>query len=157
MIRIVSAYRLEIVRTKLREPIARLNGSENTARHYAYLECYDRERLIRVDLDAKNQVVGEEVVSIGTIAATLVSPREVFKGAILNNAASILVVHNHPSGCPEPSDEDKRVNKVLREAGKLLGIPVVDFLIIGEGGRYWSTVGGEDRVTLTPDNKKVRR
>jgi len=78
----------------------------------------------------------------------LVSPREVFKGAILNNATRIILVHNHPSGQAEPSAEDEEINEVLREAGKLLAIPVIDFVIIGESGRYWSAVGGAGCVYL---------
>jgi DNA repair protein RadC len=113
-----------------------------------YLEQYDRERLIRVDLESQNRAIGEEVVSIGTVNSTLVSPREVFKGAILNNAVRIILVHNHPSGNTEPSSEDEEVNKTLREAGQLLGIPVIDFVIIGEDGRYWSAGSGEGRVTI---------
>ena len=142
MSKIVSAYRLEVVRTRLREPSAAVNSSEETAMRYAYLEKYDRERLVRVDLDSQNRVIGEEVVSIGTVNSTLMSPREVFKGAILNNATRIILVHNHPSGLAEPSAEDEEVNEKLREAGELLGIPVIDFVIIGEDGRYWSSVGG---------------
>ena len=111
VIGIVGAYRLEIVRTRLKE----------TASRYAYLEKYDRERLIRVDVDNHNRVVGEEIVAIGTVNATLVSPREVFKGAILNSATSIIVIHNHPIGQVEPSADDEEINEKLKEAGELLG------------------------------------
>jgi DNA repair protein RadC len=141
-----SAYRLEVVRTKLREPQCVVSSSAETASRYAYLEKYDRERLVRVDLDSQNRVIGEEVVSIGTVSSTLVSPREVFKGAILNNASRIIVVHNHPGGCPLPSAEDEEVNDKLKQAGEILGIPVIDFVIIGEEGRYWSSGSGEGKV-----------
>ena len=142
----VRAYKLEVVRRRIAEPSAELNSSDETARRYAHLEKYDRERLIRVDLDSQNRVIGEEVVSIGTVNSTLVSLREVFKGAILNNAVRVILVHNHPSGNTEPSSEDEEVNGKLKEAGELLGIPVVDFVIIGEDGRYWSAAGGAGRV-----------
>ena len=142
----VSTYRLEVVRTKLGEPPATVNSSEETARRYAYLERYDRERLIRVDLDGQNRVVGEEIVSIGTATAALVSPREVFKGAILSNAVRVIVIHNHPSGNCGPSGEDHEINEKLREAGELLGIPVIDFVIVGEDGQYWSSGSGEGKV-----------
>lgn len=142
----VSAYRLEVVRTKLREPTLPINSSADAARRYSYLARYDRERLIRLDLDSQNRVLGEEIISIGTVNSTLVSPREVFKGAILNNATRIILVHNHPGGCSEPSSEDEQISEQLRDGGKLLGIPVIDFVIIGENGRYWSSASGEGRV-----------
>jgi DNA repair protein RadC len=153
--KMAGAYRLEVVRTKLREPPAAVNSSEETAKRYAYLERYDRERLIRVDLDNQNRVIGEEVVSIGTVTSTLVSPREVFKGAILNSATRVILVHNHPGGCAQPSNEDNEVNETLRDAGKLLGIPVIDFVIIGENGRYWSAVGGEGCIYLKVSDEAV--
>ncbi|MDM8005414.1 MAG: JAB domain-containing protein [Phycisphaerae bacterium] len=151
----VGAYRLEVVRTRIKEPMPALGRSEDVARRYAYLERYDRERLIRVDLDSQNRAIGEEVVSIGTVNSTLVSPREVFKGAILNNAVRIILVHNHPGGNIEPSSEDEEVNGKLKEAGELLGIPAIDFVIIGEDGRYWSAAGGAGQVAGS--GAKLRR
>ena len=137
--------------------MAEVNSSEETAKRYAHLEKYDRERLIRVDLDSQNRVVGEEVVAIGTVNSTLVSPREVFKGAILNNAIRIIVVHNHPSGRVAPSAEDEEINEVLSESGKLLGIPVIDFVIIGERGHYWSSGSGSGCIYLKMDSEGGRK
>ena len=142
MIKITNAYRLEVVRTRIAEPAPQVDSASEVARRYAYLEKYDRERLIRLDLDNGSRVVGEETVSIGTASASLVSPREVFKGALLNGATRIMILHNHPSGDPMPSSEDKVVEEKLREAGELLAIPMVDFLIIGEKGWYWSSKHG---------------
>lgn len=138
VIRTTNAYRLEVVRTKIAEPSAPMTSPSEVAERYAYLERYDRERLIRVDLDNRNRVIGEEVVSIGIAEGAMVSPREIFRGAILNGASRIIIVHNHPSGDPEPSREDLEVQEKLTEAGKLLAVPVVDFVIIGEGERYRS-------------------
>ena len=90
----------------------------------------DREYFWRVDLDAQNIPVGYEVVSIGTLNAGLCHPREIFKGAILNNSASIVLVHNHPSNNVEPSQEDIETTKRIIEAGKILGIEVFDHIII---------------------------
>ena len=146
MIGIVTSYRLEVVRHKIAEPAPALNSSVATARRYGHLQKYDRERLVRLDLDSQNRVIGEEVVSIGTANSSLVAPREVFKGAILAGAVRIIVLHNHPAGCPQPSAEDEDINAKLREAGELLGIPVIDFVIIGEDGRYWSSGSGEGKV-----------
>jgi DNA repair protein RadC len=84
-------------------------------------------------LDIKNKVIGINTVSIGNLNSSIVHPREVFKPAILSNAASILLAHNHPSGDPEPSREDVAITTRLVEAGKILGIDVIDHLILGDG------------------------
>jgi DNA repair protein RadC len=152
---VIAAYRLEIIRTKLREPGTALNSTAETARRYGYLERYERERLIRLDLDSKNRILSEEVVSIGTVDSAPVSPREVFKGAVLSSASRVILVHNHPSGCPEPSSEDEETYSKLQHAGELLGIPVIDFLIIGEDGRYWSLDSGPG--TIKPVKRGRRR
>ena len=89
-------------------------------------------------LDVKNRVIGIHTVSIGTLNASLVSAREVFKAAILCNAASIILAHNHPSGDLTPSPEDIQVTDVLRKAGKLLDIEVLDHVIVGEEGSHSS-------------------
>ena len=83
-------------------------------------------------LDSKNRVQRINTVSIGILDSSLVHPREVFKDAILASAASIIVAHNHPSGDPTPSIEDKRVTQRLYEAGQLLGIDLLDHIVIGD-------------------------
>ena len=75
---------------------------------------------------------------IGTAEAALISPREVFRGALLSGATRVIILHNHPGGNPAPSAEDENVAEKLRQAGELLAIQVLDFVIIGENGRYWS-------------------
>lgn len=97
----------------------------------------DREHFVVLLLNTQNKPIGVNTVSIGTLNSSIVHPREVFKPAILASAASIVAMHNHPSGDPEPSDEDIEVTKKLDAAGKLLGIPCRDHVIIGEG-RYVS-------------------
>jgi DNA repair protein RadC len=86
-----------------------------------------------ITLSTKNEVTGLFEVSRGTVDSSLVHPREVFKRALLSNASSILLLHNHPSGDPKPSPEDIRVTKRLKDAGELLGIQVLDHVIIGDG------------------------
>jgi DNA repair protein RadC len=81
-------------------------------------------------LDTQNHITGKEVISIGTLNASLIHPRETFRTAILKNCCSVIVVHNHPSGSLEPSDEDLAVTKRLKDAGKLLGIEVLDHVIV---------------------------
>lgn len=93
----------------------------------------DREEFLVVLLDGKNKVIGFNVVSVGSLTAALVHPREVFKPAILANAAALILVHNHPSGDPEPSAEDRALTERLKQAGELLGIKLIDHVVIGDG------------------------
>ncbi|MEK4244454.1 DNA repair protein RadC [Psychrobacillus sp. FSL K6-2684] len=97
-----------------------------------FLGELDREYFVVMCLDVKNQPTMINVCHIGSLNASIVHPREVMKTAIMSNSASIIVAHNHPSGKPEPSQEDIDVTKRLVEAGKILGIEVLDHLVIGE-------------------------
>jgi DNA repair protein RadC len=94
------------------------------------IEDWSREHFLAVLLDARNRIVGIETVSVGSLSASIVHPREVFKPAILASAAGILLAHNHPSGDPEPSPEDLAITRRLVDAGALLGIEVVDHLVV---------------------------
>lgn len=96
------------------------------------LKDYHKEHFYVIALDSRNGSLAE--VSIGTLNASLVHPREVFAEAIKNNAASVVIAHNHPSGDPEPSEDDLVLTRRLREAGRLLGIEVVDHIIVGKTG-----------------------
>lgn len=87
-------------------------------------------------LDSKNRYLGDETVALGSLNQSIVHPREVFRPAIQWAAASVILLHNHPSGDPAPSEEDLRVTERLVEAGKLLGIRVLDHIIIGEGSYF---------------------
>ena len=93
-----------------------------------------REEFHIVCLDTKNQVITTHMISVGTLDASLVHPREVFRPAIKDSAASVILVHNHPSGDPTPSHEDRIVTKRLEEAGKTLGIDVLDHIVLGDSG-----------------------
>ena len=88
-------------------------------------------------LDTKNKVIEVETVSIGSLSSSIVHPREVFNTAIRKLAASIIVVHNHPSGDAKPSKEDISITKRLKESGEILGIKLLDHIIIGMN-RYFS-------------------
>ncbi len=104
---------------------------------YPKMREQKKEKFITLCLDTKNQILKEEVVSIGSLNASIVHPREVFKSALMESSASVIMVHNHPSGDPSPSREDIMVTKKIVEGGKLLGIDVLDHIIIGDG-RYVS-------------------
>lgn len=91
----------------------------------------DRERFLVLLLDNRYRVLAIEEVAVGSVSQALVHPREVYKSAVLANATALICVHNHPSGDPAPSDEDRSVTRRLKEAGDLLGIALLDHVIIG--------------------------
>ena len=93
-----------------------------------------KEHFKLILLDTRNKIIGISTISIGTLNASLVHPREIFKEAIIHNSASVVLAHNHPSGDPEPSDEDLTITKRLVKSGKILGIEVIDHIIIGKTG-----------------------
>lgn len=101
------------------------------------LRYQKKEYFVALFLNTKNHITGKETLSIGTLNASLVHPREVFRAAIRHSSASIICLHNHPSGDPTPSTEDITITKRLAEAGNLIGIDVLDHIIIGDG-RYIS-------------------
>ena len=100
----------------------------------AYFEDRDREEFLVLFLDTASSLTGIHVASVGGLAASIVEPRQVFKAAVLANAAAIIVAHQHPSGNPEPSREDVAVTRQLVEAGEVMGIPVHDHLIVTDHG-----------------------
>ena len=97
-----------------------------------------QEHLIVLLLNTRNQVVSKRTVYIGTVNSSAVRPAEVFRPAVRENAPSIIVVHNHPSGDPTPSPEDVAITRDLAAAGKLMDIELLDHLVIGSGGRFVS-------------------
>ncbi|RKP54241.1 JAB domain-containing protein [Cohnella endophytica] len=96
------------------------------------LRHHKEEHFVCLFMNSKNQVVGRQTLSIGSLNASIVHPREVFRAAIRRSSASILCAHNHPSGDPTPSPEDVQLTKRLGEAGKLIGIELLDHLVIGD-------------------------
>ncbi|BDG61510.1 RadC family protein [Caldinitratiruptor microaerophilus] len=92
----------------------------------------DREEFRVVLLDVRGRVLGVETVSVGSLSTSVVHPREVFKGPIRRSAHSVILVHNHPSGDPTPSPEDREVTRRLAEVGRIMGIEVLDHIVIGD-------------------------
>ena len=113
---------------KIQGPDYIFNITQNVIRASEYPE----ENLWLITLDTKNNITGIFTVSTGSLNASIVHPREVFKRAVLQNAASIIICHNHPSGDVTPSREDINITKRLYEAGKILGIELLDHIIIGD-------------------------
>ena len=95
-----------------------------------------KEHFKLILLNTRNKIIGISTISIGTLNSNLVHPREVFKEAISHSAASVVLVHNHPSGDPEPSEDDLTITKRLTEAGKILGIEVLDHIIVTKNGFF---------------------
>jgi len=117
-----------------------VRGSQAVFHHFhARLGALRQERFYVVMLDGKGRLLREVRVSEGSLTASIVHPREVFRAAIRESAAAVLLVHNHPSGDPTPSPEDVSLTSRLRAAGDLVGVKVVDHVIIGRG-RYVSFV-----------------
>ncbi len=100
--------------------------------HYRFRDRLKEYFLILL-LDGKNRIIREEQVSEGSLNQSIVHPREVFKPAVRESAAAVILVHNHPSGDPTPSREDREITRRLKEGGDLLGIRVLDHIIIGDG------------------------
>lgn len=98
------------------------------------VQAADREHFYAVYLNTRHQVLAVDLVSVGSLNASIVHPREVYKRGIVLSAAALLVVHNHPSGETEPSEDDLAITRRLQEAGSLLGIPLLDHLILGRTG-----------------------
>lgn len=105
------------------------------------LKNKSKEYFYIVLTDTKNKIIKTEEISVGILDASIVHPREIFKSAIRASAARIILVHNHPSGDPTPSEEDLAVTRKLIDVGELVGIEVLDHVIIGED-KYWSYVEG---------------
>jgi len=112
-------------------------GTRYTAPHQVYetfrfLMKETKEMFLALHLDGKNRIIAMDLVSIGSLNQSIVHPREVFKTALLSNAAAIICVHQHPSGDPSPSSEDINITRRLKEAGEIMGIRVLDHIIIGD-------------------------
>ena len=115
-----------------RSGLVQFRSSRDVAQYYMpLLAGLKREQFQVVLLDQKNKIIKDVMVSQGSLTASVVHPREVFNFAIRDSAAAIICVHNHPSGDPQPSREDRALTTRLGEAGRLLGIQVLDHIIVG--------------------------
>ncbi len=113
-----------------------IRTAADVAQQLNALHMNKKENFCALYLDARNALIHKETVSIGTVNASLVHPRDVFAPALKHNAVSVVLAHNHPSGNPEPSHEDLGITKKLADAGKLLGITVTDHVIITRDTHY---------------------
>jgi DNA repair protein RadC len=115
----------------------KINSPEDVYRRiYPKMREQKKELFIELCLDTKNRVIKEETISVGSLNANIVHPREVFKLALAESAAHIIVAHNHPSGDPTPSREDIEITKKLVDTGTIMGITLLDHVIIGDGRHF---------------------
>ncbi|HCJ66511.1 MAG TPA: hypothetical protein DHV62_04100 [Elusimicrobia bacterium] len=114
------------------QALPKIEKPEDAIAQATYLLGKKKEYFIALYLNARNQLVHRETVSIGTLSASLVHPREVFQPAIAHSAAGIILIHNHPSGDTKPSEDDLELTKRLIQTGEILGIEILDHLILSE-------------------------
>lgn len=149
--------KIEVVREASAKETPQITNAQNVFdMMYEEASKQDRECFWTVCLNGKNKVMGVNMVSMGSLTSSIVHPREVFKPAILANAAGVILVHNHPSGDPTPSREDKEMTKRLKDAGEILSINVLDHIIIG--GNCYNSLGDgdwtlENKASTTKERK----
>ena len=110
-----------------------IRSAKDVARHLQGMAELDKETLVGLYLNSRSQIIHEEIISIGSLTTNIIHPREVLKPAVELSAAAVILVHNHPSGSVTPSEEDIKITKQIVEAGKILGIEILDHIIIGKG------------------------
>ena len=113
-----------------------ISNAKDAAAQLTDIRELKKEHFVVLYLNAKNQLVHKETISMGTLNANLVHPREVFEPALKHSAAQIVAAHNHPSGDPKPSEDDIEITKRLTEAGKMMGVEVTDHVIVSKNGHF---------------------
>ena len=114
-----------------------IQNSEDVYRYYHHLfDGETQEKMMCLFLNNKNYVLEKKVIFIGTVSQSPVHPRDIFREAMLNNASKIICIHNHPSGFPEPSLEDRKITAKLKKVGETIGIDLADHIIIGKSSYY---------------------
>jgi DNA repair protein RadC len=143
---VVPIYKVSLVRDgRLAAEQPQLRSSQDAAVLFRdFLGAVDREHFMVAMLDRKHRLIGVNLVHVGTIDGALVNPRDVYKPALLCNAVSIVLYHNHPSGDCQPSREDRALTQRLTEAGKLLDVTVLDHIILGDGTNQYLSFADEN-------------
>ncbi len=137
MLQCVGELSARISRASAAERVRFKSSAEAAAYCMEFMRHYENERFLVLFLNNKCELIHERIISIGTVNFTCISPREVFRYALSYGAVNIIIVHNHPSGDPQPSREDIETTRRLIEAGEIIGISIVDHIIIGDN-RYTS-------------------
>jgi DNA repair protein RadC len=129
---VYETFTVKDVITNYLQPLNRFTSPDQVFETFKFLKHETKEYFFTLHLDGKNRIAAVEVVSIGSLNQSIVHPREVFKTALLSSAAAIILIHNHPTGDPTPSREDREISRRLKEAGDLLGIKILDHIIVGD-------------------------
>jgi DNA repair protein RadC len=109
-----------------------ISSPQSAVRLLADIRAFKKEYFVALLLNSRNELILREIISIGSVNASIVHPREVFEPAIRESASSLILAHNHPSGDSTPSEEDETITKRLKEAGKIIGIDVIDHIIVSK-------------------------
>jgi len=134
---ILASFELAKRTLKIKEEISpQMISVQDVIAQAAYLRVKKREHFLVLYLNGRNELISKKAMFIGTLNANLVHPRDIFAEALKQNAASVIFVHNHPSGNPDPSGTDLKVTKRLTEAGKIMGIDVLDHIIIAKNKAF---------------------
>lgn len=134
----LTKYSVSLVRDSsiLKDGDKRISSMADIVTAMSDIRELDREQLRVVFVDARHKIIGWEIVSVGTVTASLAHPREIMKGAILSNACGIILVHNHPSGEHDPSEEDIRLTQRINQACTIMGITLLDHIVMSVNGAY---------------------
>lgn len=126
----------ERIQKRKQQEIKRVCCPQDIMQYFSFLQEHPQEEFWVLLLNTKNHIIKSQQITIGTVSASLVEPREVFKSAVEHLASSLILVHNHPSGIAEPSSQDIEVTHRLIQAGKIMDIAVLDHIIVGKYGCY---------------------
>jgi DNA repair protein RadC len=126
----IPQIKLALLREPTHTPLPAITTPDDLHQYLEPMRYLSEEHFVALHLDAKHQITGYHVVSHGTVSASLVHPREVFKAALLNNAYTMVIAHNHPAGSTEPSEDDLATTRQLVGAGNLLAVKILDHLIV---------------------------
>ena len=135
----ITRYEMRIVKigcVKENTPVDKVTCPVHILPHLEPIRNAEQEHFVAITLNGAGEVINTRVITIGLLNHSLVHPRETFRGAILDNAASIIIAHNHPSGSLEPSPQDKMITHQLVNAGDIIGIQVLDHIIITKGNFF---------------------
>lgn len=134
----LTQYHVSLVRDSsvMKDGDKRISSVNDIVTAMADMKDLDREQLRVIFTDARNKIIGWEIISIGTVTASLAHPREILKGAILSNACGIILAHNHPSGEHDPSEEDIRLTNRINQACTIMGITLLDHIVLSVNGAY---------------------
>ena len=127
---------LEFSRRRMQNTHTRIRRPEDIIPLVSHMADRRQEHLISITLNGAHEVITSRIISVGTANSAVAHPREIFQGAIVDGACAIALAHNHPSGNVEPSEDDKAVTRRVAEAGKLLGITLIDHVIFGRSGFF---------------------